>query len=64
MRRIKSIYFVQAHYRCQHNVAVKSQTANDRRLSKNTFCEAKMTCTLMTCADKTGRLSRWVRDSV
>ncbi|KAK6318081.1 hypothetical protein J4Q44_G00113720 [Coregonus suidteri] len=48
----------EASKRCQHNVAVRSQTANDRRLSKNTCCEAKITCTLLTCADKTGRLSR------
>ncbi|XP_059425987.1 uncharacterized protein LOC132160262 isoform X2 [Carassius carassius] len=47
-----------AHYRCQHNVYVRSDTANQRRLSKNTCCEAKMVCTLVKTTDKRGGTSR------
>ncbi|XP_050960534.1 uncharacterized protein LOC127161828 [Labeo rohita] len=47
-----------AHYRCQHNVYVRSGTANKRRLSKNTCCEAKMVCTLVKTVDKRGGSSR------
>ncbi|KAJ8332867.1 hypothetical protein SKAU_G00417630 [Synaphobranchus kaupii] len=39
-------------------MVVRSQTANDRRLSKNTCCAAKMVCTLVTTVDKRGGLSR------
>ncbi|KAJ8349019.1 hypothetical protein SKAU_G00276080 [Synaphobranchus kaupii] len=37
---------------------VRSQTAKDRRFSKNTCCAAKMVCTLVTTVDKRGGLSR------
>nr|XP_023677113.1 uncharacterized protein LOC111848936 isoform X2 [Paramormyrops kingsleyae] len=36
-------------YKCQHNVNVKSKTANSRRSSKNTNCQAKMSVTLKYC---------------
>ncbi|XP_048885105.1 uncharacterized protein si:dkey-75a21.2 isoform X1 [Brienomyrus brachyistius] len=36
-------------YKCQHNVNVKSKTANSRRSSKNTNCQAKMSVTLKHC---------------
>ncbi|XP_016115714.1 uncharacterized protein [Sinocyclocheilus grahami] len=48
-----------AHYRCQHNVYVRSDTANQRRLSKNTCCEAKLICTLVKTTDKRGGTSRY-----
>ncbi|XP_059401022.1 uncharacterized protein LOC132132600 isoform X2 [Carassius carassius] len=49
---------LKAHYRCQHNVYVRSDTANQRRLSKNTCCEAKMVCTLVKTTEKRGGTSR------
>nr|XP_055049687.1 uncharacterized protein LOC129435395 isoform X2 [Misgurnus anguillicaudatus] len=47
-----------AHYRCQHNVCVRSGMANQRRLSKNTQCGAKMVCTLVNTVDARGASSR------
>lgn len=48
VRSFKYIVFVQADYKCQHCVNIRSKTADTRATSKNTGSTARMTVTLMS----------------